>query len=145
MSPTQNIFSPQSILPGLIFSRFRRFSRLKLFFILRSSSRLSSSRLSSSRFSSSRFSSFSRFRKSYLFSRNRFWFSYWYANNSTLNHSHHGSSNTALRNIGFGIQLFSNTNQARVTSTVRVELHPITKLLIQWNLVDLVLQSNIWE
>jgi len=62
-------------------------------------------------------------------------------NDSTLNRSL--NTTTALRNIGFAIQLFSNTNQARVTATVRVELSPFVRALIQQGLVNFVLQSNI--
>ena len=51
---------------------------------------------------------------------------------------------TALRDPQLGIQTFSYTNQAEVTATVRVELSPFVRFLIEEDLVDITLQSSVW-
>jgi hypothetical protein len=51
---------------------------------------------------------------------------------------------TALRDAGLQIDLFSYTNLARVTATVKVELSPLVKFFIQEDLVDLTLRSSVW-
>jgi len=51
---------------------------------------------------------------------------------------------TALRDPLLGIQTFSYTNQAEVTATVRVELSPFVRFLIEEDLVDITLQCSVW-
>src|SRR6476661_1780873 len=51
---------------------------------------------------------------------------------------------TALLNPQLQIDLFSYTNQARVTATVTVQLSPLVKFYIEEDLVDVTLQSSVW-
>ncbi len=63
----------------------------------------------------------------------------------TLNARVNGSKKTtALRKAGLQIDLFSYTNLARVTATVKVELSPWVRFAIQEDLVDITLQCSVW-
>ena len=56
-----------------------------------------------------------------------------------------GFSVNALRQPGLSINLSTGIpGHAIVTTTVKVELTPLVKLLIYFNLVDFTLQSNVW-
>lgn len=57
---------------------------------------------------------------------------------------HRPRRTTALRDPRLGIQTFSYNNQAQVTATVRVELSPFVRFLIEEDLVDITLQSSVW-
>ena len=63
----------------------------------------------------------------------------------TVNARVNGSRRTtALRDARLQIDLFSYTNQARVTATVKVELSPLVKFFIQEDFVDITLQCSVW-
>jgi len=56
-----------------------------------------------------------------------------------------GYTVNALRQPGLSINLSTGIpNHAVVTTTVKVELTPLVKILIYFNLVDFTLQSNVW-
>jgi hypothetical protein len=66
------------------------------------------------------------------------------SNDPTVNARDHGRRTNALRDPRLQIDLFSHTNQARVTATVKVELSPLVKFLIEADFVDFTLKSTVW-
>jgi hypothetical protein len=66
------------------------------------------------------------------------------SNAPTVNATGSGSTTNALRDPRLQIDLFSYTNLARVTATVKVELSPLVRFLVQADLVDFTLKSTVW-
>lgn len=51
---------------------------------------------------------------------------------------------TALRDPRLDIRTFSYNNNAEITATVKVELSPFVRFLVQEELVDITLHASIW-